>query len=127
MKKVLALFLAFAFLVGAPSLAFEPQEVMKQSTTKTADASITTVPGYFYGFMVDSSAVTVEVTFDIYDSGSTVTSTFLLPTFGINLGSGVTEPFSIFLPYPIPYDSGIYVDGTSTGAIPSYKIFYMER
>lgn len=125
MKRVFALGLMALFLCLGNAYGFQPPDQMVQSATKTADASITTNSGYFYGFMVDKSAVTTEVTFDIYDSGATVTSTFLFPTFGVT--SGVSEPFYIFLPHPIPFSSGIYVDTTSTGTVPSYKVFYMER
>jgi len=123
-KRFLALGLAFFLLWASLGLAFQPSEWTTQSATYTSDQSITTKAGYFYGIAIDSG-VTTEVTFDVYDSGVTVTSTWILPSFGVQ--SGTSEPTCIFLPYPIAYNSGIYVDVTTTGGGVNYKIYYRER
>ena len=108
------------------AFAFQPPEWIINSGNQTADASITTDAGYFYGFIIDSSGLTTSATYAIYDSGSTVTTTQILPA--LVYQSGVSKPDCVFLTEPIPYTSGIYVDVTTTGSVtPNFMILYRSR
>ncbi len=119
--------LAFAMLLnlGPWARAFEPPQWSIPSTQQTADASIVSGTGYFYGIMIDASGVTATTTFEVYDSGTTVTANRILPSFDVK--AGVSLPLVEMMPIPIGYDSGIYVDVTTTGTCPKYMIFYRTK
>ena len=120
MKKITALTFALLILAGS-ALAFQPEEWMGYSATKTADALIHTGPGYFYGFTCLTDG-TNSVTFKIYDNtsgtGTRIGNDFICVTSATNrtcvFGTG----------YAVPFNTGLYIDITSTDATPDYTIFY---
>ena len=122
MKK-LTLILAFIFLTGS-AFAFTPNDWMGYSATKTADALIHTGEGWFYGFTCLTDG-TNSVTFKIYDNtsatGTRIGNDFICVTSATNrtcvFGTG----------YAVPFDTGLYIDITSSDATPDYTIFYRGK
>ena len=120
MKKLLALIFALCILTS-PAWAFNPDESMGYSATKTADALIHTGAGWFYGFVAKTDG-TNALTIQIYDntegSGTRIGPDFICSTSSTNrtcvFGTGFAVPFS----------TGLYIDITSTDATPDYTIFY---
>ena len=123
MRKII-LILIVLFTMSFSANAFQPQEWMDYSTTKTADALIHTGPGYFYGFTCLTDG-TNSVTFQFYDntagSGTRVLNDFICTTSATNrvcvFGTGLG----------IPFNTGFYVDITSSDATPDYTIFYRGK
>jgi hypothetical protein len=116
------LFLLMVIIAGILCLGFTPNEHMGYSATKTADALIHTGAGWFYGFICLTDG-TNSVTFKLYDntaaSGTRIGPDFLCTTNSTNrmcaFGTG---------DIPIPFNTGLYVDITSTDTDPDYIIFY---
>ena len=118
--KITALILAILIMSGS-AWAFNPEEHMGYSATKTADALIHTGAGWFYGFVVKTDG-TNAVTFQIYDAltgtGTRIGPDFICSTSSTNrtcvFGTGLAVPFS----------TGLYINITSTDESPDYTIFY---
>jgi hypothetical protein len=123
MKKLLASILTLFVLTGS-AFAFTPDNWMGYSATKTADALIHTGAGWFYGFTCLTDG-TNAVTFKVYDNtsgtGTRIGNDFICVTSSTNrtcvFGTG----------YAIPFDTGLYIDITSSDATPDYTIFYRGK
>ena len=121
--KITALILALFILVGS-AWAFDPKEFMGYSATKTADALIHTGAGYFYGFVCKTDG-TNSVTFQIYDntegSGTQIFPDFICQTSSTNrlcvFGTG----------FAVPFDTGLYIDITSSDPTPDYTVLYRGK
>lgn len=112
MKKMFAVVVAvLVALVAASAFAFEPPIWMMQSTTKTADASCATTPGYFYGLIIVTDGTNAP-SIDIYDNPSTNSGTKLVPTLQL---AATPRIQTLNLDPPVPYQTGIYVDVTVGG------------
>ena len=122
--KITALILAILIMSG-PALAFRPDEWMGYSTTKTADALIHTGAGYFYGFVCLTDA-TSTVTFQVYD-GLTNAGTQMFPDFICQ--TSATNRICIFGvgDIPVPFDTGLFIDITSSDATPDYTVLYRGK
>lgn len=124
-RKHLAAMAAVLVVVSAILFGFTPRDWMSYSATKAADALIHTGAGYFYGFIVKTDA-TNSVTLQIYDntegSGTRIGPDFLCTTSASNrmcvFGTGEA---------PIPFDTGLYFDITTTDATPEYTVFYRSQ
>ena len=121
--KTIAALIAILIFAGS-AIAFQPDEWMGYSATKTADALIHTGPGYFYGFTCLTDG-TNSVTFKIYDntagSGTRMFNDFICTTSSTNrtcvFGTGLA----------VPFNTGLYIDITSVDATPDYTIFYRGK
>ena len=123
MKKLLAI-LTILFIFAGSAWAFEPDEWMGYSATKTADALIHTGTGWFYGFMVKTDG-TNSVTVKIYDntagSGTRIGPDIICQT-------SSTNRLCVFGTGPgVPFATGLYIDITSTDATPDYTVFYRSK
>jgi hypothetical protein len=124
MKKALILAIVMLFSFASNILAFQPQEWMGYSTVKTADALIHTGAGFFYGFACLTDG-TNSVTFDIYDnteaSGTKLAPSMICTTSASNrvcvFGTGLG----------VPFNTGLYIDITSSDATPDYVIYYRGK
>jgi hypothetical protein len=122
MKKLTIIFLLI--ILAGPAWAFQPDEWMGYSATKTADALIHTGAGYFYGFTCLTDA-TNSVTFKVYDSltgsGTRMFNDFICTTSATNrvcvFGTG----------FAVPFNTGLYIDITSSDSDPDYTIFYRGK
>jgi hypothetical protein len=122
MKKLTIIFLLI--ILAGPAWAFQPEEWMNYSTTKTADALIDTGAGYFYGFVCLTDG-TNSVTFAIHDALS-ATGTRIGPDFICSTSaSNRTCVFGTGL--GVPYSTGLYINITSSDANPDYQVFYREK
>lgn len=121
MKKSIITILILA-LIGGSAWAFNPKEHIGYSAIKTADALIHTGAGYFYGFIAYTDG-TNAVTFQIYDN-TEASGAQMLPTFICQTSS--TNRVCVFGvgDNPIPFDTGLYIDITSSDATPDYTILY---
>ena len=120
MKKLSALILALVILTS-PAWAFNPEEWMGYSATKTADALIHTGTGWFYGFTCLTDG-TNSVTFKIYDNTSG-TGTRIGNDF-ICVSSSTNRTCVFGTGFAVPFNTGLYIDITSSDATPDYTIFY---
>ena len=124
MKKFLILTVAALTLIGSSVWAFMPDEFAGYSATKTGDALIHTGTGFFYGFACLTDG-TNSVTFDLYDnteaSGTKIAPSLICTTSSSNrvcvFGSDV----------PIVFNTGLYVDVTSSDTTPDYTIYYRGK
>jgi len=96
---------------------------MVQSADFTADAAVCTTKGVFYGLWVTTDGAN-SVTVTVYDndtaaSGRTIFPTTVLPSASDNRAQALS-----FNP-PIKYNSGIYVDITTSGTA-TYKVYYRD-
>jgi len=122
MKKILLILCVFWMMIGTAN-AFQPSEWMEHSKPKTASAAIATVPGYIYGIWVATDG-TNAVTFTIYDA-ATATGTAIFPSFVVPSSSSNRNTTISFDP-PVPYNTGLYVTGSSSGTY-SYDVFYRRK
>jgi hypothetical protein len=124
-RKHLAAMAAVLIVVSAILFGFTPSEWMGYSATKDDDALIHTGAGYFYGFVVKTDG-TNSVTLKIYDSltgtGTRIGPDFLCTTSATNrmcvFGTGEA---------PIPFNTGLYFDITTSDATPEYTVFYRSQ
>ena len=122
MKRLLILSLIAAAIL---TMGFTPKEYMGNSATKTTDSLIHTGPGWFYGFVCKLDG-TNNVTFQLYDNTSG-TGTRIGPDFLCTTSS--TNRMCVFGTgdLPIPFNTGLYVDITSSDSSPDYTIFYRGK
>lgn len=119
MKKLLLTALIILSLC-APVFGEAP-DWSKPSDTKTADAAITTGPGYFYGILVMTDA-TNACTVVAYDNASAASGTTLFPSWVVTTSTTDRAQYLSFR-HPVKYLNGIYVDITCSGTC-SYKVYY---
>lgn len=122
MKRFLILSLIAAAIL---TMGFTPKEYMGYSSTKTADSLIHTGPGWFYGFVCYTDG-TNSVTFAVYDNTSK-TGTPILPNFVCQTSSSNRVCVFGTGDIPIPFDTGLYIDITSSDATPDYVVFYRGK
>ena len=122
MKRFFILSLIAAAIL---TMGFVPKEYMGHSATKTADALIHTGPGYFYGFVCKLDG-TNSVTFQLYDNTSG-TGTRIGPDFVCTTSSANRMCVFGTGDLPIGFNTGLYVDITSSDASPDYTIFYRGK
>ena len=121
MKKLILV--VFGILALA-SVAWGLVDYSTQSATKTADAAISTVPGYFHGITVTTDA-TNACTIDIYDNASAASGDKLIPTWVVPT-SATNRAQTYSVSPPVRYLKGIYVDITCAGTC-SYMVYYSNR
>jgi len=120
---ILILGLMFLTQAAVPSHAFMPPEWCQQSDEKTADATIDTGAGFFYGIEVMTDG-TNPVTIDIYDN-TAAGGTKLIPTWVVT--TAATDRRKPLDRFPsVPYSKGVYVDITTSGTV-KYMVFFRER
>ena len=121
MKKLSALIFALFILVGSSVWAFQPREWSGYSAVKTADSLIHTGAGYLYGIVCQTDA-TNSVTFAVHDStdnsGSKLHPDVICTT-------SATNRMCVYgFDPPIPFNTGLYVDITSSDTTPDYVVYY---
>lgn len=122
MKKLFVSFLMLIVLAAAPAFAVSP-DWSKPSDTKSADAAITTGPGYFYGILVITDA-TNACTVVAYDNATAASGTTLFPSWPVTTSTTDRAQYLSFR-HPVKYLNGIYVDITCSGTC-SYKVYYND-
>lgn len=122
MKRfILALIICLVF---GSAYAFEPKDWMDKSAVNTADAAIATGTGWFYGFVIYTDG-TNSVTVDIYDNTSG-TGTKLAPSIVCQTSS--TNRTCVFgADVGIVFNTGLYIDITSSDATPDYVVYYRSK
>jgi hypothetical protein len=119
MKK---LFVALCLVILMAVNAF-PAELTMYSGEKSADALIHTGEGLFKGILVATDG-TNAVTVSIYDAasatGSEIVPTLVIPT------SAAYRSQAIYVPYPVKYYTGLYVDITCAGPV-GFEVYYEPR
>ena len=121
MKKFTLCFLMFLALA---STVWALPDWVQQSATKTADAAISTTPGYFHGIVVTTDA-TNACTVKIYDNKSAASGDKLIPDWIVTT-SATDRAQSYSISPPVRYGQGIYVDITTDGAC-SYMVYFNNR
>ena len=124
MKKIAALTIVLFMLSVTSLLSFEPEDWSGYSAVKTADALIHTGPGWFYGIVVATDG-TNAVTFAVHDS-LTAANDKIHPDIICQTSSTNRTCVYGFNP-PIPFDTGLYVNITSTDASPDYIVYYRGK
>jgi len=124
-RRLIAAIVAF-LIVAAPAflIAFQPEDWMSYSATKTASAQIDAGAGYFYGIIVKTDA-TNSVTFQVFDSltaaGTRIGPDYLCTT------SSTNRMCAFGFDPPVSYNTGLYVKATSTDASPDFTVFYRSQ
>lgn len=119
------LFVLSLIAVAILTMGFTPSEYMGYSATKTGDSLIHTGAGWFYGFVVFTDG-TNAVTLKIYD-GVDATGSRIGPDFYCSSSS--TNRTCVFGTgdLPLGFNTGLYVDVTSSDATPDFTVFYRGK
>jgi hypothetical protein len=121
-KRILSVLLAVMLVTGA-ALASGPSSIVIQSTEQSADATVYTGGGWFYGIILTTDG-TNSVTVDIYDN-TAASGTKLIPTTVIP-SSAAERSASIGFGSPVNFSNGIYVDITTSGTA-GYMVYYYTK
>lgn len=108
-------------LIPLAALSFTPKLWMKVSTDNTADATIQTKAGYFYGMIVHTDG-SWPVTVNAYDNDTSAAGTKIVASW-IVTSSSTDRTQSMDYDPPVPYEVGIHVDISTAGTV-SYDVFY---
>ena len=123
MKKLIAVLILM--FIAMPAAAFEPPSYALYSGVYTADqASIVSVPGYFYGIAVMTDG-TNNCTVVTYDNTAASGTNKLHPDWVVTT-SGTDRAKVYAPPSPVAYNTGISVDITTSGTC-SYQVLYRRR
>jgi hypothetical protein len=125
-KRLTLIFALFAVLVVGTVWAFDPPTGhMNYTTTQTADAAAAvTGAGYLYGISCKTDGSNA-VTFQIYDSltasGTRIVQDYICST------SSANRVCVFGWDPPLPFNTGVSVDITSSDTTPDYVVYYRLR
>ena len=122
MKRFIVIACMILGLMGTAN-AFQPEEWMEKSAVLTESSQIAAVPGYIYGIWIATDGADA-VTLTVYDA-LTATGTAIFPSFVIPTSSANRNTTISFDP-PIPYNTGLYITGASSGTY-SYIVFMRRQ
>jgi len=120
MRKLFAL-IVLAVCLSASMVFGQPLQV-GLSAQQTGDVSITTGEGYFHGVLIGCAS---GVTVDVYDN-TAASGRKLMPTLYF-AGSATNQTHSVDMgSYGVFYDTGIYVDVTTSGTL-RYTVYFTSK
>ena len=104
----------------------EAKEWCVSSGVDTASAQISDETGYFYGILLTTDGTT-DATISFYDDTDAEDSdTKFLPDMVFATSTDLRD-HKILLPYPIPFNTGLYI-GVSVGqGAVAYSVLYRKR
>ena len=95
------------------------------SIGNTADAAVTTGPGYLKGLIIHTDG-TNAVTVSVYDNATAASGKKLFSTWTVTTGAADRVQSIAFDGQEVPYGNGVYVDITTSGTV-TYDVYFESR